>query len=76
MNAPPTEDRRPTTGAATGESLGGDGNSVRDTCGECGLRPIAPGYRFYCSQCLDEYLAGLERRHAAELRLPPVGVVV
>lgn len=42
-------------------------------CAECGgrLGVPKPG-RTHCPQCHRDYLAGLRRRHAAELRMPPL----
>jgi hypothetical protein len=42
-----------------------------EVCVECARRAPAPDAHF-CPQCIEAYVAGLRRRHDAELRLQPI----
>lgn len=68
MNA----ERRPGDGTAS-DAAGGLHTTVPAACVECGgrLGVPKPG-RSFCPQCHRDYLAGLRRRHAAELRAQPL----
>ena len=45
--------------------------TVRETCEACARRPAVPGWH-HCSNCLRDFVDGLRRRRAAELRMQPL----
>jgi hypothetical protein len=66
-------ERRAPEGDTASDGFSGLRSMVRETCPECGRRPAAIGWN-HCTPCLREFVAGLKRRNAAELRMPPLEV--
>lgn len=75
MTRPPNGERRPLSEErATPAEASRPASKVRDTCdtcADCAQREPVRGWR-RCSVCLRAYVAGLDRRRAAELRLAPL----
>lgn len=72
---PPTEEHRPVvsgTASVSAVAASIEGNRL---CSDCGRERVQVGRNFYCASCLRAFCDALDRRRAAELRLPPLPAV-